>query len=144
MKPVKLISFTEETVMASYPNSSELRFVDLTKDVDFAEDSRMVFTTRDMKRRIVPVVKFSERFDVPYTDGNVGVVDTYFSCDFNSSPFIKGCIEYQIKLRTEELKAKWEIEKDLATRLENSLSLVNKASWLTRLKWLFSGVKVDV
>lgn len=97
-----------------------------------------------MKRRIVPVVKFSERFDVPYTDGNVGVVDTYFSCDFNSSPFIKGCIEYQIKLRTEELNAKWEIEKEWAIRLENSLASVNKAPWYLRLKWLFTGVRVDV
>lgn len=138
MKPVKLISFTEEIVMAEYPDSIELRSFDVPRNVDFAEDGRMLFTTRDMKRRIIPVVKFSEHFGVGCHE------DTYVSCDFNSSPFIKGCIDYQIKLRTQELSDTYETEKDWASRLKNSLVSVKQAPWLLRLKWLFTGVRVDV
>lgn len=144
MKPVKLISFKEEMVMAEWPHSTELRVTNVPHNTEWAEDGRILFKERDLNIRILPVVKFSGYFDVPDLGGNVSVVDTYFSCDFTSSQFIKGCIEYQIKKDTQRLNLELGQSNNYNTNLLKVINETRQAPWYLRLKWLFTGVKVNV
>lgn len=143
MVPVKLISFKEDMVMSEWPYSTELRVTNIPPNTEWAEDGRILFKERDKNTRVLPIIKFSEHFNVPSLGGVSNVVDTYFSCDFNSSPFIKGCIEYQIKKNTQQLTKELEKSENHSIELWQSLTKIKQASWYVRLKWLFTGVKVD-
>jgi len=151
MKPVKLISFKEETVMSEWPHSEDLRIAHISPNFTWTEDGRILFKNRDMNTTVIPITKFSklvitdeELFYRSHSKDGYTVEDCYVSVDFNSSDVIKNYIQYYIKRKTEDLEAKWKTEKGLVSRLEKSLCAITKASWYSRLKWLFTGVKVDV
>ncbi len=151
MKPVKLISFKEETVMAEWPHSEDLRVVNMSPNFTWTEDGRVLFKDRDMNTTVIPITKFSklvitddELFYRSHSKDGYTVEDCYVAVDFSSSDVIKNYIQHHTKRKTEDLAAKWQLEKDWVSRLEKSLSIMTKAPWYIRLKWLFTGVRVDV
>lgn len=152
MVSVKLISFKEDTVLSDSGMGLHITRVPRSTDT-FARDGRLLATEKQ-ERYVLPILKFYEEFITDerlynisnFTAGKT-CEETYVAVDFESSKFLKDCFHYQVKKANENLVKEYEsslrIERDWVVSLENKVNTILKAPWYIRLKWLFTGVKVD-